>query len=364
MNLSQAITMSAVLVAAAPVCAQEIPLARRAHMNEATRALYDRIRSSKGWLLGVGVFAGGEKANVSIPEAARALDRWRELYGPHTPACYEWELGEQPWEWRKKPWATRDWPAAKVFAEKGGIPWFRSHLQNFSASPGPNRQGSAWDTTGLIDPVLPGGAKHADFVAYFTELAREFKAFGHPCVFRLFHEMNGRWFWWGWQPEKFQKLWRMVFDIFQKEGANNVIWCWAVTADVGDPPLYYPGDDVVDIVGTDQYFDGAELPEKTRGGIATVAALAKDKPFFLAELGPVARADFWQNAEKEFPTIPRLRGFMVWFARDWKAWGSVQGRGSLIDETSPPEAMKAFKDFVTNPRTITLERFAGGGRRE
>ena len=192
------------------------------------------------------------------------------------------------------------------------------------------------------------------------QLAREIHQLGRPCVLRPFHEMNGRWFWWGAQPDKYKVLWRFVFDLFQHEGVHNVIWCWAPSANTPRGPDYYPGDSMVDIIGTSQYFDGAGLPEDVLAGLNELAKLGPDKPLWLAELGPLARVDFWRSAHSEFARIPRLRGFNLWLARGWHAWGSQPDRGSLVDETSPPELKQAFAAFLKNRRTITLGEWASG----
>lgn len=51
--------------------------------------------------------------------------------------------------------------------------------------------------------------------------------------------------------EPFKKLWRLMYDRFtNKHHLNNLIWVW--TAQTGDES-WYPGDDVVDIIGIDRY---------------------------------------------------------------------------------------------------------------
>jgi hypothetical protein len=42
-----------------PPPAADIPLTRRSHMDETTQAVYDRIRTSPGWLLGIGEIGTG-----------------------------------------------------------------------------------------------------------------------------------------------------------------------------------------------------------------------------------------------------------------------------------------------------------------
>lgn len=73
---------------------------------------------------------------------------------------------------------------------------------------------------------------------------------GVPVLWRPLHEASGRWFWWGASgPEPYIQLYRLMYDRFTKEyGLNNLIWVWN-----GQNAAWYPGDDVVDIIGEDVY---------------------------------------------------------------------------------------------------------------
>ncbi len=47
-----------------------------------------------------------------------------------------------------------------------------------------------------------------------------------PVLWRPYHEMNGKWFWWGGRPgaENYTKLYRMLFDrLTNFHGLNNLI---------------------------------------------------------------------------------------------------------------------------------------------
>jgi hypothetical protein len=329
----------------------------RAHMDPQTLALYDRIRGLDGWIIGIGSLGGaGGRDNVAF-EHPEAMARWRQLFGANTPVAYEFEMGEAG-----APTLVRDWPSVRAFAEPGGLPWIRLTARNFVHPRGPNFQGTAWDTRGGIAPVLPGGAAHGAFTSYLRQLAQQVKAIGRPVFFRPFHEMNGGWFWWGRQPADYRQLWRLTFEIFAEEGVENVVWVWAVSGDCPasspcTPLSYYPGDDVVDVVGGDHYFDSAELPEDHLRVISLLETLPADKPIFLNEFGPAAREDFWSGAPTALRRIPRLRGMIFWFARGWRVWGPDPTRGSLIDESSPPPVRQAFDAFLADPATRTLERF-------
>ena len=72
-----------------------------------------------------------------------------------------------------------------------------------------------------------------------------------PVLWRPLHEAEGGWFWWGAKgPEPFQKLWRLMYDrLTNFHGLHNLIWVDCS----GTDPKWYPGDDVVDIVGIDAY---------------------------------------------------------------------------------------------------------------
>lgn len=71
-----------------------------------------------------------------------------------------------------------------------------------------------------------------------------------PILWRPLHEASGGWFWWGnCEAESYKKLYRLMYEKFTGEyGLNNLIWVWN-----GQDKDWYPGDDVVDIVGEDIY---------------------------------------------------------------------------------------------------------------
>ncbi len=157
-------------------------------------------------------------------------------------------------------------------------------------------------------PVIINGG----FDDYLRQYARDIVATGLPLAIRLNHEMNGDWYPWsetsgagasinGNSPGDYVEMWQHVHDIFQAEGANElVIWVWApnrvdnLTSALRDPShmaSLYPGDDYVDWVGMSGYlrppyragqqltFDGtfAQTLTQLRG--------LTSKPILLAEIG-------------------------------------------------------------------------------
>ena len=80
---------------------------------------------------------------------------------------------------------------------------------------------------------------------------QKFSDAGVPVLWRPLHEGEGGWFWWGAKgPDSYKKLWRLLHDrLVTVHHLHNLIWVYCA----GTDPAWYPGDDVVDIVGIDQY---------------------------------------------------------------------------------------------------------------
>ena len=75
-----------------------------------------------------------------------------------------------------------------------------------------------------------------------------------PVLWRPLHEAEGGWFWWGAEgAEPCKKLYRLLYDKLTNEyGLDNLIWVWTGYTSPASAD-WYPGDDVVDIVGYDKY---------------------------------------------------------------------------------------------------------------
>ena len=63
---------------------------------------------------------------------------------------------------------------------------------------------------------------------------------------------------WGYHddPTLYHDVWKHVRSIFAEEGVDNAKWVWAPTTwhfTTGNAPAFFPGDDVVDVIGADGY---------------------------------------------------------------------------------------------------------------
>lgn len=132
----------------------------------------------------------------------------------------------------------------------------------------------------------------------------KFKQADIPVLFRPLHEMNGDWFWWGADNNRGgtterQQLFKRLFAdmhhyLSEVQGLNNLIWIYS--ADYSRPELveYYPGDNYVDIVGIDAYFENLQEINQLKNAYTTMIK-AFNKPYALTETGP--RANWNPNGE-------------------------------------------------------------------
>lgn len=124
---------------------------------------------------------------------------------------------------------------------------------------------SANYTTFSISRALEEGTwENEVLMADIAEIAKQLtklKDADVPILWRPLHEAEGGWFWWGAEgPENCKKLYRLLYDqLTNVYGLDNLIWVWTGYA-YSTSPDWYPGDDVVDIVGYDKYNAADGLP--------------------------------------------------------------------------------------------------------
>lgn len=126
---------------------------------------------------------------------------------------------------------------------------------------------------------------------------------GAPVLWRPLHEASGGWFWWGSQgPEPYKKLWRIMYErLTNYHRLDNLIWVWN-----GEDPGWYPGDDVVDIVGRDFYGDKRDYSPRAEEFKKVETYADTDKMVALTETGVLPDPDLLRK------TGAKWLWFMIW----------------------------------------------------
>lgn len=189
------------------------------------------------------------------------------------------------------------------------------------------------DPMGVSVAAIASG--HYD--AYLRSYATAVKAFRSKVILSFGHEMNGRWYSWGYQHTSaavFVKAWRHIVTLFRTMGAKNVIWLWTVNIIdqnpfIAAPNRWWPGSRYVTWVGIDgYYYQASEMFAQVFGPtIVDVRALTHD-PILIAETaaepstGQAAKINDLFGGARAYG----LLGF-VWFdqnseGRIWRVSGS------------------------------------------
>lgn len=145
---------------------------------------------------------------------------------------------------------------------RGGVNIFCWHYGN------PATGNSFYDTTAAVYKITPGGGfylkylRDLDRIADYVSHLKDSTGNPIPVIFRPYHEFDGSWFWWGknfTSREEFIRLWRTTVTYLRdKRKVRNLLFAFSPDRMFKTKEEYlerYPGDDYVDILGTDIYYD-------------------------------------------------------------------------------------------------------------
>jgi mannan endo-1,4-beta-mannosidase len=147
--------------------------------------------------------------------------------------------------------------------EMGGVITFSWHP--YSATD--TTQSSWYTDQKVVKHIIPGGShhekfkKHLDKVADFMASLKTSDGKQVPFIFRPWHEMDGGWFWWGstsCSPEEFKTLFRFTIEYLKGEKGLDFLTAYSPDNGFNSEEEYltwYPGSDIVDIIGVDNYGD-------------------------------------------------------------------------------------------------------------
>jgi mannan endo-1,4-beta-mannosidase len=123
-------------------------------------------------------------------------------------------------------------------------------------------------------------------------------------IFRIHHEMNKGWSWWGGSKEHSPALFRLSRDYINDATAagDKIVWNWNVQDEAGTNFWdWYPGDDYVDILSLDIW----EASAPTNDEYQNMLKLANGRPIALAEVGTLPTTNLLSQQ-------PHWAWFMVW----------------------------------------------------
>ena len=179
-------------------------------------------------------------------------------------------------------------------------------------------------------------------------------------IFRPFHEHTGGWFWWGKNyntPEEYKALWDMVREEFTAQGVDNVAYAYSPDRFSTEEQYleYYPGDDMVDILGVDIYLFGGEegledYKATTGNALSIVRRLSEDKgkiPAFTETGSEGIPMTGWWNDD----LLPLLKENPVSYVVLWRNAHDKPGHFYVPFAGHPSE--EAFKTFC-NDSTVLL----------
>ena len=251
---------------------------------------------------------------ITAPTKAALLNPQKRYFGMYTE--------QSPFNW-----ATFDSTAQKIGVAPGVAGYFSGWDESFRANAVTRswQKGvmpfMTWESRPINDgnDVInaPDYSLHniigGNFDAYLHQYAKDIVATDLPLAIRLDQEMNGVWYPWaetdgagasinGNSPGEFATMWQHVHDIFQQEGANDlVIWVWSPNIVNNLPKSHqsvaytaslYPGDEYVDWTGVSAYLRPPYKDDQTftfdytfQKTLAQLRTIGVGKPIMLSEIG-------------------------------------------------------------------------------
>jgi mannan endo-1,4-beta-mannosidase len=306
----------------------------------------------------------------------------RDVTGSN-PALYGWELGglelghaanldgvnfQQMQEWIKAGYS------------RGGVITLSWHMNN------PSSGGNSWDKTPSVHELTPGGAKHDLFKTYLDTfvafnkglVATDATGKTHqiPIIFRPWHEHNGDWFWWGKgnvSEQDYIALWQFTVKYLRDEkDLHNLIFAYSPDRSRIDLAQFesgyfyaYPGDEYVDVIGLDNYWDvghEANIASAEEQKAAFVTALkgivniaqVRNKIAALTETGNnrLTIPNFWTERILN-PILNGAEARQITYMMVWRNANKAREQADQFFAPYPGQATaEDFKAFFENPYVL------------
>ncbi len=225
------------------------------------------------------------------------------------------------------------WNAPEPYLGANGGAWWQGFYSEYTS----------FNLAAALDGSDPEGydylIRDIDAIA---EYLKELDDYHVPVLWRPLHEgggdpkWNNPWFWWGSSgAEAYKELWNLMYDrLTNYHKINNLIWVWN-----GQNVNYYPGDDVVDIMGYDVYAEAGDYSSKKDYFDYVKSATDTNKIIALTENGTMFDPEAAMNDGTR-----------------WSYFATWNGEFILKDLQMPGEytSMDMWEKIYTNDRVLTL----------
>jgi len=261
---------------------------------------------------------------------------------------------------------SRDWASGGFDRENIARLTEAGHLPMIAWEPWNHQHVLSGDRLRAVQPaytlrtIIEGD--HDEMLRSWAQDAAEW---GRPLALRFAHEMNGYWYPWaesanGNRDGEYVLAWRHIVDLFEDEGADNVIWVWS--PNLSQPTLtplaeLWPGDEYVDWVGLVGYLGNGIDPtiwtptfDELFGPTLEELRAFTDQPIVITEMGATEKggkkAEWISHVLDAVAARDDVIGLM-WFEIDKEAdWRIV----------SSPEAQVAFAEGVSDDEVWGVHR--------
>ncbi|WP_259067014.1 glycoside hydrolase family 26 protein [Mucilaginibacter sp. X4EP1] len=232
--------------------------------------------------------------------------------------------------------------------KRKGIVTFSWHFSN------PVSKGSFYwknSPVNAVSEILPGGKYNPVFNECLTKIARfaasvKYKGKLVPIIFRPFHEFDGDWFWWGkthCTTEDYKALYRYTVTYLRDSlHVKNFLYAWSPDCRFTSREQYterYPGNDYVDILGMDDYFDlyAGKSPDVAAAKLKIISDLALEQhkvaAFTETGLENVSEPDWYTHKllKALMADQAQIAYVMVWSNRPKSYWTPYKGHPAEAD---------------------------------
>ncbi|MGA1821786.1 MAG: glycoside hydrolase family 26 protein [Thermoplasmatota archaeon] len=304
----------------------------------------------------------GDKTTISIPEDQKLIGiyhaphskYWDEIKVLETRLLYDFPFFMDYFNF------TCQFGEAKDFIYNH---YDQGHVLLLTLQPYVNSHSEEFDGQVVLLDILNG-----KYDQYLVEWAIGLRDLSEPIFLRFANEMNGDWTQWcswfyGLDPDLYIMAWVRIHTIFDYIGADNVQFVWNPHDRTYPdykwqaPPLYYPGDDMVDWIGLTAYNNGITRPtEVWRDFEECYLDLYDDymrryssKPFMITEFAcnevGGSKSEWIETGLKSlFEDYPN-----IWMAIWWNGIDETW----IYDIDSTDESLSAFRDVLSHPNVAT-----------